>query len=227
MALIANVSAAITSGVSVTSGAVNTSTANLLVFGLSYYTGQGCTVSDSKSNTWTGLTISATAAQQRARIWYSINPTVGTGHTFTGDGGSVTSYQSLFIQAFSLADISAPFDQENGAEATATTLQTGSVTPTSNNQIIVALLADVAAASQTIDSGFTITDQQALSGGVHYGGAMAYLLQGTAAAVNPTWSWGGASLDNCARIATFKTVSAGVSPRSSIIRQAVNRASTY
>ena len=47
----------------------------------------------------------------------------------------------------------------------------------------------------TIDSGFTITDYLSYDnvGYTHIGGAFAYLIQTTAAAVDPTWTVSGGS----------------------------------
>jgi hypothetical protein len=40
-----------------------------------------------------------------------------------------------------------------------------------------------------VDSGFTRTDGAFVSGGLAYGIQMAYLIQTSAASVNPVWSW--------------------------------------
>jgi hypothetical protein len=54
-----------------------------------------------------------------------------------------------------------------------------------------------------IDSGFTLVDAAVGVAGQSYPGASAYLVQVTAAPVNPTWSWTAGSIA-AATIASFK-----------------------
>ncbi len=94
--------------------------------------------------------------------------------------------------AFSGADTVVPFDQQNGVATptTTTSYQPGSITPSENNEVIVtAITSGGGVTSYSIDSGFTISDQFDLSGGGHFPLGMAYLIQTSAAASNPTWSW--------------------------------------
>jgi hypothetical protein len=154
---------------------------------------------------WFGLTLQANSSIQ-CKIYYAKNATVGSGHTFTFDGTAV--YPSIGIMAFSGSDTTSPFDQENGAENAGTTsLQTGSVTPSTNAQILVAALGFNTANTISVNSSFTGLIQQNFTGGVE-GMAMAYLIQTTAGAVNPTFSWSSSSAA-AAAIATFKTAAAG------------------
>jgi len=99
-----------------------------------------------------------------------------------------------------------PFDQQNGAASTGlvTSQQPGSITPTANNELIVTLFGDSNCSSiPTIDSGFTITDAIAYNGSSNYGGAVAYLFQNTATAINPAWSIT-SSGNTVSSIASFK-----------------------
>ena len=61
--------------------------------------------------------------------------------------------------------------------------------------------------SWTIDSGFTIYSHVDQVGGDHYGHAHAYLVQGTAGSVNPTW--GATAATNSNVIAVFKPAAGG------------------
>jgi hypothetical protein len=61
-----------------------------------------------------------------------------------------------------------------------------------------------------INSGFTIVEEIPLVGGQHFGLRMAYLIQATAAAVNPTWSWTSGAATVSASIASFKVGAGGV-----------------
>jgi hypothetical protein len=156
-------------------------------------------VTDNKSNTWIKLT--EQGAPNTAHF-YCIDPIVGAGHTFS----TAHAYGAIAMQAFSnTGEIS--FDQENGATtAGATSLATGSVTPGVDDELIVTGIEWGGTMSlASINSSFNKTDEVDASTGVNYGVAMAYLIQTSASAVNPTWSWTTSSAAN-ARIATFKAV---------------------
>ena len=144
--------------------------------------------------------------------------------TATATGGHPT----IFVQAWGGADLTAPFDQQNGnTAASGTTYQPGSVTPGSANELIVSLLFGAGSGTTTIDSSFTISDQLASTANAMAGG-MAYLIQTSAAAVNPTWTRGGIGNVGPASIATFKIpVTAIFLPQRLAFNQAVNRAATY
>ncbi len=163
-------------------------------------------MADSKGNTWTQLTGYNTGADAYVKVWYVANPIVGTGHTFTvGTGGSVDA--SAYIAGFSGVVTSAPFDQQNGATvASSATIQPGSITPTQADCLIICGLSsyDASALTATINSGFTITDQAGFSSGNYFGGGLAYLVQSTASAVNPTWAAGSSFTNAAAAIASFK-----------------------
>lgn len=201
-ALIANASA---SGLSpaITTGAINTTGANLLVMGVAYYTGSAIpTVSDSKGNTWTALT-SRGSSDAGAKIFYCVPSSVGAGHTFSVTAGLAIAFG---VHAWSGANAT-PFDVQNGATSNATTsLQTGSVTPSANNSLLVTIgVPGGTSTSYSIDSGFTTTFNQNVASGTSEGAIMSYLTQGTASAINPTISWSGGSVTAAAAIAVFKS----------------------
>jgi hypothetical protein len=180
-----------------TTAPMNTTGANLIVMGLAAV---GAPPTDSKSNTWTGLT-QFNAGGNILQIWYCFNPTTDPAHTFSGGA----SYARPTVAAFSGA-AAAPFDQQNGTTAVASTsAAAGSVTPTTPNQLLVAAIDFNNVNAQppvTITGGFTITDGGPNTSSV-YGGGLAYLIQTTAAAANPAWGW--TNTDTvCVAIATFK-----------------------
>lgn len=182
----------------VTSPAIDTTGATLLVVVTARF-GSTMSVTDSKGNTYTALTdyLSGDAVQ----IHYCKNPTVGSGHTFTGT--TAAGYPSISVGAFNNTDTTANADQSNGAtSASASTLATGSVTPSTDNQLLVAGVAHDKAA-QSINGGFTVLDSKAYSASNYIGSALAYLVQTTATAANPTWDTTTAG-NICAAIATFK-----------------------
>lgn len=187
-----------------TTAALDTTGATLLVFGIAHLDAQGPgTPSDSKANTWAQA---ATAGNTCGiDIFYVKNPAVGSGHTFSNTG--TANYPSLFILAFAGTDTSADRDQQNSATAsTATTIQPGSVTPSTNNQVVVTVVCETAVSGTwSIDGGFTISNQGPVQAGAAYGGGMAYLIQTTAAAANPTWTTNSAAAFLSAGVDTFKT----------------------
>ena len=195
-----------------TTGPITTTGANLLVVSVAWYVGTSAdvAVSDAHSNTWTALTKQATA-QSAQRLFYAKNAVVGSGHTVTVTNfafGSPLSVTTFF--AFSGADTTAPFDVENGATANfGTSLATGSVTPAANGSLIVSGWTGMNGTSNpTVDSGLTLTTAQNPIGGTCLAGAAAYLIQSTAAAINPTWSWTGSDTVADA-VAVFKSATAG------------------
>ena len=173
-----------------TSSSIDTTGADFIVVSLSYYhTGYTTDISltDNKGNTWTLVTkYAGTIAANR--LYYAKNPTVGSGHTFTTP--AVPAYFVISILAFSGVDTTSPFDVENGATSIgATSLSTGSVTPTNDNSVVVTGFTcdNNSGVAVTIDSGFTKYSTN-YSGGNNMGGGIAYLIQTTASAVNPTWN---------------------------------------
>jgi hypothetical protein len=209
-ALVANVGAGSSSTTDVTTGAINTTGANLVVACVINYEPDSATLADSKSNTWTPRTIQSSAATE-VQLYYFAGGTVGTNHTFTATC-SGTCYPVIVVAAFSGAHAT-PYDQENGANTGSdTSVQTGSVTPSENNELLFSCLSGNDTGSLTINSGFTITDDVPYEGGQHFTGGGAYLIQGTASAVNPTWSWVNTT-DVAVSIATFKSSGGGAVPR--------------
>ena len=205
IALISNTAAGSSdSGNSVTTGSIDTSGASLLVVVLADYSLETISViTDSKSNTWTPLT-SSTSAFTRCTIFYVANPTVGTGHTFTATKAVNPTFPTICVASFSNVATTTPFDQQNGANSNAaTSLSTGSITPTENDEVLIAGLCIEDPETLSINGGFTITNQVSHLVDQHFGGGMAYLIQTTAAAANPAWSWTD-SVGCSARIASFK-----------------------
>lgn len=181
-------------------GAIDTSTATRLVIATAYSTSiTGITgVSDSKSNTWAALTAYSTGSNV-VRLFHCLAPTsVGSGHTFTTVGGS-NQLAAIAVVAFSDPLVAVAADFDNGAAGD----QPGSGTPSTPRQFVIAALESSSTGAYSINSGFTITDQIALNAGSSCRGiALAYLVQGAATAVNPTWSTGGGT-DVCA-MTSFK-----------------------
>lgn len=191
--LVATVSGKSTNNGGFTTGAANTTGADLIVAHVAWYTGTtNPTLSDSYGNTWTGLTTQAGSDQQGSRLYYCYAPTVGSGHTFSLTGAN--TYPTVEALAFSGAAAS-PFDQESGATGGSggTSLSPGSVTPSEASELLVTghCFRTLGGTGQTpsVGGGFT---RELLDTGVSgqcVGGAVGYLIQSAAAAANPAWTW--------------------------------------
>lgn len=143
------------------------------------------TPSDSQSNSYVGLT-RRPAAFGGSRVWYKASPGVGAAMTFSVGGTGLGN--GIYAAAFSGVAVTSPVDQEagNASASPATTVQPGSLTPSVPGCLILVGWSIDAGATVAIDSGFTILDQANFVGGASYGGGLAYLIQTSAAPVNPT-----------------------------------------
>lgn len=167
---------------STTSSAINTTGATFLIAEHSHF--GGSTFSDSKSNTWTLLRTGNTGSHT-LDFYIATNPTVGSGHTFTVTNG----FASACIIAMS--GLNAAFDRTNtpaNATGSGTSVATAAFTPKYDNSVIFAALLSGTGSAQSINGTFAITD--ALTGTANAeGGGLAWMQQGTASSVTPTWSW--------------------------------------
>ena len=152
------------------------------------------TLSDSQSNTWNALTAyDGGASGVKILIEYAFNPSLSASHTFSVTGSS--NFPSIFVEGFSgMLTTSGVFQAgtDSGAHQAAsvgTTIQPGSITPGNSPALVVTGFCSTNVnAAPTVNSGFTRSDSITITGGQHYGGSFAYLIQSTAAAVNPTWT---------------------------------------
>ncbi len=189
----------------VTTG-VDSTGANFITEHCTYFNPAGApTIGDSKGNSYTSLTISASGNICHV-IRYCESPVVGVGHTHTIS--RTGSFGVIGAMAFSGID-SGAFDKQSTANsASATSLATGSVTPAADNQLLVSSGTCNATGTYSVDSSFTLTGQLNFSSGVNYGLAMGYKIQTTLGAENPTWSTDGAATVMTANIATFDSAAA-------------------
>ncbi len=210
IALVASVSAKSTDTNGFTTGTITTTGANLLVAVLSGYNSFNTpTVTDSKSNTWTPLTLQNSVGNHSLVIAYSVPTSVGTTHSFNLVGA--TTYGSLCVISVS-GSHTTPFDQENGHIATiSSTVQAGSVTPTQDNELIIAgVSGDGDSNASSIDGSYNLVENQTTTANCQ-SGALAYLIQTSAAATNPTWTLTGSANIPIAVIATFKAAAVAAS----------------
>jgi hypothetical protein len=190
--------------------------ATILLFGLVADNADSttATVSDSNGNTWNHLTNYATSPFAQVSIWYAWQHAggalvVGSGHTLTFSGAnSVGGVFAAFSGTLTSGD---PYDTPNqngaGNSGYTGTQQTGSITPSANNALIFTIVGTGTGAGNfpdTIDSGFATPISSASTVYGDNGVCASYLVQGTAATVNPTWANGSGMGHTDAAIAAFK-----------------------
>jgi hypothetical protein len=205
-----------------TTGSIDSSGGDLILAIVSTGHATGAVLSDSKSNTWHPLTTQTDGANLDEILYYAWNAIVGSGHTFTVTGSGM--FCSLIVQVFSGSKTSGdPLDQQAGASAgSGTSLATGSITPSAAN-CLIASAGGWATFSQpwtpAIDSGMTILDSQDQIGSVCNASALAYVVQTSAVAINPTWSWTNTSIVGVT-IASFLSATVVGSPARLIFQHA-------
>lgn len=171
------------SGAGTTSGSLFDSFgSNLIVAGCATFASGGFAFSDSKSNSWTALTRRTDGVTNSTQHYYCLNPSVGTAHTFTWNG----TLEGNDVTAWRGAKSSSVVDQESG---TTSGTQPGSLTPSVNGCLIFTSVAGgTDTSAPTIDSGFTIVGNRAFVTSVNLNSGAAFLVQDSAAAINPAWS---------------------------------------
>jgi hypothetical protein len=203
--LVANAGPTHGSGSAATTSGVDTTGSNLcLVVSYAYLGGNPtiATISDSKSNTWTNLTMRGGGLDADVLLSYVSNPTVGASHTFTTTFTAPSFAPVISAACFSGVATSTPFDVENGATSSATSLQTGSITPSVNGELLISAISKCCTSQTwTIDNSFSTINSDFSAGD---GEAVTYKVQSAAAAINPTWTSGGVSESVSVMIAAFK-----------------------
>lgn len=212
---------------SVTTSSIDTTGATLIIVhvsGLGYTATPQNYVSDNKSNG------TPTLGPNRfyygtSVICYWVGPTVGSGHTFTVTGVSGDN-PGISVAAFSGVTTSSPLDASgSNQDGTGVNhIQPGSVTPSVNNELIVAGMSQYpqATSGSTADSGMSATTTPIEEGSGNLQNAFFYKVQTTAATINPTLSYSGSGGNLAATIATFKAAAAaGPGPKHKVTMQAL------
>lgn len=173
-----------------TTAGIDTTGATFLVVAVGYIsTGASSgtpVLSDSNSNTWVRIA-NGLVANASVDLQVCLNPTVGAGHTFTVSAAGAPSF---CVAAFSGTATDFQCGRAvNNSTASGTSVQPGSVTPTRDNCALVAALAYRDTTTVSVNSSFTITDQNPFASGIAIGCVLAYRVETTATAVNPTFSW--------------------------------------
>ncbi len=182
-----------------TTGAINTTGANLLIAGFAFTEALGGSIgitdfTDSKGNTWTAfLKRSDGVPDATCQLFQCLNPTsVGSSHVVSlhATGPSQQTYAAAFFAAFGGASF---FISQNGSGGTSNTAATsGGLTPVGPSQLFIAgLTMGAPTTNVAIDSSFTILDTVLGDGATFNGGSLAYKIKGSSdsTAENPQWTW--------------------------------------
>jgi hypothetical protein len=202
----------------VTTDPLNTTSADSLFVVVSDFTSgtpMASWLTDSAGNSFGLLsgTSQENTANTRIRVYYAKDSQTGASHTFTYTAaGGLQVYPTILVLACSGGHLTAITDQENGlTTGGASSLATGSITPSEDNELVVTGVSSLDGGTMTAPSGFTLADQGPyMSGNGGIGGALAYKIQTTAAAVNPSWGFS-SSTEASAFVASFHAA-AGVTP---------------
>ena len=179
-------------GGSATTAAVDTTGANFLRIAICCFSNPTglVAVSDSMGNVYTQKGGTMGVAASYILYFYCASPVVGAGHTFTVTSTG-TIFATMLCAAFSGVIAAAPVEAAftNHVAAGGTTMQPGALTP-GNNGAMLDFVVSINGAGGTFscDSGFSLVDSGAGAAGVAIGGANFNLVQGAAAAVNPTFT---------------------------------------
>ncbi len=143
---------------------------------------------DNKSNSPYTSAATYDVGSLRTQIFYFVNPTVGSGHTWTLTNNRA---KDISVAAWSGSATSSPLDQtsaggNNGGSST--TYTTGSITPAQDNELVIIGLQTEGTDTPPFSVGSGFTSATAVTGvaGTAFGSALWYLIQTTAAASNPT-----------------------------------------
>lgn len=190
--IISSASAAARSG-TVTTGAINTTGADLIIVGINSFEAAVTPISDSAGNTWVNVISDiSTDPAVGVYLYYCENPTTSASHTFSTSNDNGFGALSVVAVSGSAApgtvyDTSNFFIQPN-ANAGTTTEQPGSISPASNNELLVlfsAIYNNSPAPSLSVDNSFA--EQTAIASTSNNFGMSAWtLVQNPAASIDPT-----------------------------------------
>lgn len=196
---------------------IDTTGADLIVIGVqqsSFITFNIPAPTDNKGNTYTAIDQSSNVQGASTALFYCINPTVGSGHTFNVTGLDLCAVLTPLAFSGVAADVF-PHDSKN--TGTGASIQPGSLMPGTSDQLFVTTLCLAAATyaglgqtdTASIDSDFTKAEQVVSTGDwLHMpdawmNGAIAYKIQSGQSAENPTWSWPTTLTQAAVILATF------------------------
>lgn len=179
---------------------------------------------DSKSNTWS---IAKSQTAFPGGIYYSQPPSnkVGSSHTFTVSNANRCA--GISVAAYSGSAAASVLDQTSTSASSCggSTCQAGSVTPSENNEIVITTLTvDPHNTISVSDSAGTFNIRGCLefTSGTAYAVCLADLIETTATATNPTWSFSNPALA-VATIATFKAGAAAAATTLPAVKMIIDK----
>jgi hypothetical protein len=173
----------------------NTTGGNLMVIVATAVsaTGPAPTLSPSAC-TLNGLIVQEDSSNSE-RIWYCYGFTPSASQTVQITGG--TYYPALTVYIFG-GTVGSTVDKQAGANGNATSCQPASITPSNNGEVIVSGFTVAAAISGlSVSGGMSTPTLVPYTSGTNLGNSAAYLIQTTAAAIQPQWSWSPAEFSAC------------------------------
>jgi hypothetical protein len=169
---------------------INMAGANAEFVCVTYYNGTFTSLADSQSNTWNAAVsaVGVSGSDSTTTLYYALSASVSSSQTFTvtTSGG----YPSIVAMGFSNVATSSALDQTNNSNyASQTSSPPGSVTPSTSGQLVIPCMGLSGTPNNSFSSvggGFTLVSVPYI-GGSYFGTGMAYLIQTTATASNPTF----------------------------------------
>ena len=155
-------------------------------------------ITDGNGNTWNQRTNYSNMTGGDTRIFWCRPTSVGPGHTV--DLAGTNGFFGGIITGWS-GGAAAPYDTEAGG----TDATPGPITASEDGCLYISAAAFPGGSTYTA-SGMTVAASVPYGAANNYGAGQAYLVQGTAASVGPTW--GGGTADTSA-IAAFKAAAGG------------------
>lgn len=136
----------------------------------------------------------------RSRSYYAYGLTVNSSHTWT-----ITGNSGAFVAVAGFSGSHAtPLDQNATSGNSGTSITSGTITPSVDNTLVMNAwgTADGYTQPVTVDESYTLLCELQRGSNAN-GGALAYRIQGTAAATDPTWA-NATSVLQTTHIASFK-----------------------
>lgn len=144
----------------------------------------------------------------RTTPFYIVNPTSLSAFVIS-TSTVANSYPTICYIAVTTTSGTNPFDDEADNTFGGTSAASGFVSPSQNNDILVAVWSGISdISSPSISIGYNITSTPVTTSTTALRGMIAYLIQTTATGLNPTWSWTTSTTGNAANLA-FKDTSSG------------------
>jgi hypothetical protein len=162
-----------------TTAPIDTTGANAIyMFGYSVF-GVG-PPTDSKGNVWTDDGDLDSTCNGGAGFTRCFNPVVGTGHTFSVTGNASFTTQ-LLVLALRVQNPGSFLNIRANSQVNPVQCSIPITAPVDNLVLVSCAVAGCGWTSLTVDSGFTIIEQQPNIG-------MAYLIGAISTSINPTWT---------------------------------------